>query len=95
MPKNPDPKSIDQLMAEADALIRQINADALKDMEESHRLEFEKHAQKFQKIQSGIQGKAGKAEILEKNFRRRWYARCDFRYREGLSGFEKQNFLVG
>jgi hypothetical protein len=53
-------------MAEADALIRQINADALKDMEESHRLEFEKHAQKFQKIQSGIQGKAGKAEILEK-----------------------------
>ena len=41
MPKNRDPKSIDQLMAEADDLIRQINADALKDMEEAHRLEFE------------------------------------------------------
>ena len=66
MPKNRDPKSIDQLMAEADELIRQINADALKDMEEAHRLEFEKHAQKFKKIKSGIQDTAGKEEILEK-----------------------------
>jgi capsule polysaccharide export protein KpsE/RkpR len=66
MPKNRDPKSIDQLMAEADDLIRQINADALKDMEEAHRLEFEKHAQKLEKIKSGIQDKAEQKEIWEK-----------------------------
>ena len=66
MPKNRDSKSIDQLMAEADDLIRQINAEALKDMEEAHRLEFEKHAQKLEKIKSGIQDKAEQKEILEK-----------------------------
>ena len=66
MPKELESKSIEQLMAEADELIRQINADAINDMEETHRLEFEKHAQKFKKIQSRIQGKAGKTEISEK-----------------------------
>lgn len=58
--------TIDQLMAEADEMIRQIDTEAIKDMEEAHRLEFEKHAQEFKKIKSEIQGKAKKKEILEK-----------------------------
>lgn len=66
MPKNLKSKSIEQLMAEADELIRQINADAVQDMEETHRLEFEQHAQNFKKIKSEVQGKTGKTELSEK-----------------------------
>jgi predicted RecB family nuclease len=57
MPKNLESKNIEQLMAEADELIRQINSDAIKDMEEEHRVQFEKHAQNFKKIKSEVQGK--------------------------------------
>lgn len=52
-------------MAEADELIRQINTDAIKDLEEEHRLEFEKHAQNLDKIKSMVQGKTGKTELSE------------------------------
>jgi hypothetical protein len=38
MPKNLESKSIDQLLAEADELIRQINSDAVKNMKEEHRI---------------------------------------------------------
>jgi hypothetical protein len=62
MHNNLESKSIDQLMAEADDLIRQINTDAIKDMKEMHRLEFEKHAQNFKKIKSAVQSKAEKTE---------------------------------
>jgi uncharacterized protein YoxC len=62
MTKNMESKSLDQLMAEADELMLQINTDAAKDMEESHRLEFEKHAQRFNKIKSAVQGKVEKTE---------------------------------
>jgi hypothetical protein len=57
MTKNLESKSIEQLMAEADRLIQQINSDTInvKDMKEEHRLEFEKHAQNFEKIKSKIQ----------------------------------------
>ena len=34
--KSLESKSIEQLMAEADELIRQINADAIKDLKEEH-----------------------------------------------------------
>ena len=47
MSKTLESKSIEQLLAEADELIRQINADAIKDMQAEHRLQFEKHAQNF------------------------------------------------
>jgi hypothetical protein len=57
MSKNLKSKSIEQLMAEADELIQQINSDALEDMKEEHRLQFEKHAQNFKKIKSEVQGK--------------------------------------
>lgn len=39
-------------MAEADELIRQINSDVVNDMEETHRLQFEKHAQNLEKIKA-------------------------------------------
>ncbi len=65
MPNNLESKSIEQLMAEADELIRRIHSDAINDMEEAQRVEFEKHAQKFKNIQSEIQGKAGETEISE------------------------------
>jgi len=67
MSKKSESKSIEQIMAEADELIRQINADAIKEMEEEHRLEFEKHAQNFRRIKSEIQEKIDKKGISEMN----------------------------
>ena len=57
MSKTFESKSIEQLLAEADELIRQINTDVIKDMQAEHRLQFEKHAQNFKKIKSEAQGK--------------------------------------
>jgi hypothetical protein len=62
MPKNTESKSLEQLMAEADELIRHFNSEAVNDMEEAHRLEFEKHAQNFKKIKSGNQAQSGEKE---------------------------------
>jgi hypothetical protein len=67
MSKSLESKSIEQLMAEADELIRQINADAIKDLKEEHRLQFEKHAQSFQKIKSKVQGKSDKKATAKKD----------------------------
>jgi len=53
-------------LAETDELIQQINSDAIKDMQEEHRLQFEKHAQNLKKIKSEFQGhidKKGGSEI--------------------------------
>ncbi len=49
------PKDIGQLLAEADELIKQINADAIKDMQEDHRIQFEKHAQSLKRLRSEVQ----------------------------------------
>lgn len=65
MQKSPEPKSIEQLMAEADELIRQLNSEIINDMEEAHRLQFEKHAQHLEKIKSKFQGKLDKQETSE------------------------------
>jgi hypothetical protein len=65
MPKNIESKNIEQLLAEADELIRQINSDVLKDMKEEHRLQFEKHAQNLKKIKSEVQGRIQKKEASE------------------------------
>ena len=53
-------KDIDQLLAEADELIKQINADAIKDMQEVHRIQFEKHAQNLKRLRSEVQDKIDK-----------------------------------
>jgi len=65
MPKNFESKNIDQLLAEADELIRQINSYAVKDMKEEHRIQFEKHFQNFKKIKSEVQGKIEKKGTSE------------------------------
>ncbi len=65
MQKNSESKSIEQIMAEADELIRKINSDVLKDMKEEHRLEFEKHAQNLRRIKSEVQEKMKKNAASE------------------------------
>jgi hypothetical protein len=65
MPKNIESKNIEQLLAEADELIRQINSDAIEHMQEGHRLQFEKHAQNLEKIKSEVQDKIQKKETTE------------------------------
>lgn len=54
------PKDIDQLLAEADELIKQINSDAITDMEEEHRIQFERYAQSLKKLRAEAQEKAAK-----------------------------------
>ena len=54
------PKDIDQVLGEADELIKQINSNAIKDMEEEHRIQFEKHAQSLKKLRSEVQEKIDK-----------------------------------
>ena len=63
MPKNLESKNINQLLAEAEELVQQINSDAIKDMEEAHRIQFEKHAQNLKKIKSEVHGKIEKKGI--------------------------------
>ena len=65
MPNNIESASIEQLLAEADELIRQIHTDMINDMKEAHRLEFEKHAQNLHKIKSEVQGKTEKKETSD------------------------------
>jgi hypothetical protein len=65
MPKNLESKSLEELMADADELIQQINSEVMNDLKEEHRLEFEKHAQNFKKIKSEVQEKTDKTEISE------------------------------
>jgi len=66
MPNNVASKNIEQLLAEADELIQQINSDVINDMQEEHRLQFEKHTQDLKKIKSEVQSrieKKGTSEI--------------------------------
>ena len=65
MPNNVASKNIEQLLAEADELIQQINSDVINDMQEEHRLHFEKHAQNLIKIKSEAQGKIEKKGTSE------------------------------
>jgi len=63
MSKTLESKNIEQLLTEADELIRQIETDAIDDLQEGHRLQFEKHAQSLQKLKSKVSGKDGANEI--------------------------------
>ena len=60
MPKNLESINIEQLLAEAEDLIRQINSDVINDMQEEHRLQFEKHTQNLKKIKSEVQSRIEK-----------------------------------
>ena len=46
--------NVDQLLAEADELIQKINSDAIKDMQDVHRIQFEKHAQRLKELRSEV-----------------------------------------
>ena len=65
MPKDFESINIEQLLAEADELIRQINSDVINDMQEAHRQQFEKQAQNLKKIKSEVQGKIEKKGTSE------------------------------
>ena len=65
MPKNLESKTFEQLLADAEELIQQINSDAIKDMKEEHRIQFEKHAQNLKKIKSAVHGKIEKKGTSE------------------------------
>jgi hypothetical protein len=65
MNKKSQSKSIEQLLAEADELIRKMNSDAIKDLKEEHRLEFEKHHQNLEKVKSEVQGRIEKKEASD------------------------------
>jgi acetylglutamate kinase len=59
------PEDIDQLLAEADELIKQIDSDAIRDMEEEHRIQFEMHAQNLKKLRAEIHEKTATQEEAE------------------------------
>lgn len=67
MSKILESKNTDELMAEADELIQQINSDAIKDMQEEHRLQFDAYAKRLQKIKSEVPGKTEGKEKLERD----------------------------
>jgi hypothetical protein len=52
-------------MAEADELMQKIDSDAIKDLQEEDRLQFEKHAQHLKRIKSEVQGKIEKKGTSE------------------------------
>jgi hypothetical protein len=59
------PKTLEELMAEADELVEKINSEFLEDLKEDHRLQFAKHAQQLQEIKSEIQAKAEEKGTIE------------------------------
>lgn len=67
MKENPNSKSIEQLLAEADALVKRIDGDAVNDLKEEHRLQVEKHAQHLKRIKAEVQGKIGKKGTSNKD----------------------------
>jgi hypothetical protein len=65
MPTALKTKTLEELMAEADELIQKINTEHLEDLEEDHRLQFEKHTQKFQELKSEFKTKSKDKGIME------------------------------
>ncbi|SLM28516.1 conserved hypothetical protein [Desulfamplus magnetovallimortis] len=65
MKENMEPVNIEQLLSEADELIKQINSDSIKDMEEEYIIQFEKHAQELEKIKVVVKEKINKPELSE------------------------------
>jgi hypothetical protein len=66
MTNQPGSMTIEQIMAEADELIRKLDSGAVEDMKEEHRLQAEKHAQNLKKIKSEIQDKIEKKDHSKK-----------------------------
>ncbi len=58
-------QNADERLSEVDELLRQIHCDVFNDMEDAHRLEFEKHAQNLRMIK--VQEKSGQEGASEPN----------------------------
>ena len=53
-------EDIEKVLAEADELLRQINPEIVKDMEERRRAQLDEHAQRLKRFKSEIQDKIKK-----------------------------------
>jgi hypothetical protein len=60
MKKAFESKDIEQLLAEADELIQQIDSEVIEDMEEEQRAQLEEHLQSLTKLKSEVQDKVEK-----------------------------------
>ena len=60
MPADIESKNLEHLMVEADTLVDRIHSDLLDEMDEEHRLQFEIHAQKLERIKSETKGGSDK-----------------------------------
>ena len=58
-------EDIDQLLAEADDLLQQINPEILEYMEEEQRIQIEQQVQSLKKLKSEVQDKIGKGGTPE------------------------------
>ena len=65
MPTTLKSKSIDELLAEADELVQKYNSEFLEELEEEHRLQFDKHAQRLQELKSEVQAKTEEKGTIE------------------------------
>ncbi len=65
--KQRETQNIDELLSEADELLGQIHSGVFNDVEEAHRLEFEKHAQNLRRIKAKVQEKSEKGGPPEPN----------------------------
>ena len=59
------PKTLEELLAEADELTEQINSEFLEDLEDEHRLQFEKHTQRLQEIKAEVKTKTEDKGTIE------------------------------
>ena len=59
------PKTLEELLAEADELTEKINSEFLEDLEDEHRHQFEKHTQRLQEIKSEVQAKTQEKGTIE------------------------------
>jgi F0F1-type ATP synthase membrane subunit b/b' len=55
-------EDIEQILAEADDLLQQIDPEIIEFMEEERRAQLEQHAQSLKKLKSEVQDKIGKEE---------------------------------
>ena len=60
MPKTYKYEDIEQLLAEADALLQQIDPEIIAYMEEEQRIQLEQQAQSLKKLKSEVRDKIGK-----------------------------------
>ncbi len=54
------PEDIEQILAEADELLQQIDSEIIEDMEEEQRAQLEQQAQSLKKLKSEVQDKIAK-----------------------------------